>query len=100
VKEVVVSKQSGEEVGKRHLELLKAIDEVARRDPAGVSTSYRAADKVGLDLVCKQADRQEFMHLAHDLQAAGYVKVGGITYLGLRASYALTDEGHRRLEES
>ena len=95
-----MTKQSGEEVGKRHLELLKAIDQVARRDPAGVSTSYRAADKVGLDLVCKQADRQEFMHLAHDLQEAGYVKVGGITYLGLRASYALTDEGHRRLEES
>jgi hypothetical protein len=100
VKEVVVSKQRGEELGKRHLELLKAIDEVARRDPAGVSTSYKAADKVGLDLVCKQADRQEFMRLAHDLQAAGYVNVGGVTYLGLRASYALTDEGHRRLEES
>ncbi len=100
MKEVVVTKQSGEEVGKRHLELLKAIGEVAGRDPAGVSTSYRAADKVGLDLVCKQADRQEFMHLAHDLQEAGYVKVGGITYLGLRASYAPTDEGHRRLEES
>ena len=58
-----------------------------------------AADKVGLDLVCKQADRQEFMHLAQELEEAGYVNVGGITYLGLRASYAPTDEGHRRLLE-
>ena len=94
-----MSKQREEEVAERHLELLMAIDEVAKRDPAGVSTSYKAAYKVGLDPVCKAADRQEFTRLAQDLEEAGYVKVGGITYLGLRASYALTDEGHRRLLE-
>ena len=94
-----MSKQRKEEVGERHLELLKAIDEVAKRDPAGVSTSYKAAYKVGLDPVCNEADRREFTRLAHGLEEVGYVNVGGITYLGLRASYALTDEGHRRLEE-
>jgi hypothetical protein len=70
----------------RHLQLLRAIDEVARRDAAGVATMYRAAEKVGLDAVCKEADRQEFVRLMHDLEGAGYVDVQGITYKGLRAS--------------
>ena len=59
---------------------------------------YRAAEKVGLNAVCKQADRQEFVQLARDLEEAGYVNVQGITYLGLRASYSITAEGRRRLE--
>lgn len=84
----------------RHLELLRAIDEEALRDAAGVATMYRAAEKVGLNTVCKQADRQEFVHLAHDLEEAGYLDVKGIHYMGLRASYAVTEEGRRRLEES
>ena len=84
----------------RHLELLRAIDEVAQRDAAGVATMYRAAEKVGLNAVCRQADRQEFVQLAHDLEEAGYVDVEGITYMGLRASYSVTEEGRRRLEES
>ena len=40
-----------EGIGQRHLELLRAIDEVARRDPAGVSTMYQAAQKIGLNPV-------------------------------------------------
>jgi hypothetical protein len=85
----------------RHLELLRAIDEVAQRDAAGVATMYRAAEKVSLNAVCRQeADRQEFVQLAHDLKEAGYVDVEGITYMGLRASYSVTEEGRRRLEES
>jgi len=43
-----------EGIGQRHLELLRAIDEVARRDPAGVSTMYQAAQKIGLNPVGKQ----------------------------------------------
>jgi hypothetical protein len=89
-----------ERLEERHLELLRAIDEVARRDAAGVATMYRAAEKVGLNTVCKEADRQEFVRLARELEEAGYVDVQGITYMGLRASYSVTEEGHRRLEES
>ncbi len=84
----------------RHLELLRAIDEVAQRDAAGVATMYRAAEKVGLDAVCKEADREEFVQLVRDLEEAGYVDVEGITYMGLRASYSVTEEGSRRLEQS
>lgn len=89
-----------EEVDQRHLELLRAIDEVARRDAAGVATAYRAAQKLGLNLVGKEAERKEFVRLARDLEDAGYVDVYEVTYLGLRGSYSPTEEGHRRLEES
>jgi hypothetical protein len=89
-----------EGMGQRHLELLRAIDEVARRDPAGVSTMYQAAQKIGLNPVGKQADRQECVRLARDLEEAGYVDVYAITYQGLRASYSATEEGRRRLQEA
>ena len=89
-----------EGVGQRHLQLLRAIDEAARRDAAGVATAYRAAEKVGLNLVGKEADREEFVQLARDLEDAGYVEVYEVTYLGLRGSYSATEEGRRRLEES
>lgn len=88
-----------ERLEERHLRLLRAIDEVARRSAAGVSTMYQAAEKVGLDAVGKKADREEFMELAGELKEVGYVAVQGITYMGLRASYSVTDEGHRRLDE-
>ena len=88
-----------ERVEAQHLELLRAIDEVAQRDAAGVATMYRAAEKVGRNTVCKQADREEFVRLARDLEEAGYVEVHGVTYMGLRASYSVTEEGRHRLEE-
>jgi hypothetical protein len=88
-----------ERVEEQHVELLRAIDEVAQRDAAGVATMYRAAEKVGLNTVCKQADREEFVRLARDLEEAGYVEVHGVTYMGLRASYSVTEEGRHRLEE-
>jgi hypothetical protein len=87
-----------ERVEAQNLELLRAIDEVAQRGAAGVATMYRAAEKVGLNTVCKQADREEFVRLARDLEEAGYVEVHGITYMGLRASYSVTEEGRHRLE--
>ena len=49
---------------------------------------------------CRQADRQERVRLARDLEEAGYVDVYAITYQGLRASYSATEEGRRRLQES
>jgi hypothetical protein len=89
-----------ERLEERHLRLLRAIDEVARHSPAGVSTIYQAAQKVGLDAVGKEADREEFVQLVGELKEAGYVDVQDITYMGLRASYSATEEGRRRLEES
>jgi DNA-binding PadR family transcriptional regulator len=50
--------------------------------------------------VCKEADRREFGRLASELEEAGYVDIQARTYMGLRASYSLTEEGHRRLEAS
>ncbi len=88
---------SDERLEERHLRLLRAIDEVARRSAAGVSTMYQAAQKVGLDAVGKEADREEFMELVGELKEAGYVDVQGITYRGLRASYSVTEGGRRRL---
>jgi len=88
-----------ERIGERHLELLGAIDEVARHSHAGVSTIYQAAEKAGLDIVCKEADRREFGHLASDLEQAGYVDIQARTYMGLRASYSLTEEARRLLRE-
>jgi hypothetical protein len=88
-----------EGIGQRHLELLGAIDEVARHSHAGVSTIYQAAEKIGLDTVCKEADRPEFGRLASELEEAGYVDIQARTYMGLRASYSLTEEGHRLLRE-
>jgi hypothetical protein len=64
-----------EGIGERHLELRSAIDEVARRSHAGVSTTYQAAEKVGLDIVCKEADRRGFGRLARGLAEAGYVDI-------------------------
>jgi hypothetical protein len=84
----------------RHLELLRAIDEVAQRDAAGVATMYRACEEAGLNPVCREADRQEFVRLVRDLEEAGYVEVQEITYMGLRGSYLVTEEGRYRLEES
>ncbi len=89
-----------ERLEERHLRLLRAIDEVARHSPAGVSTMYQAAQKVGLDAVGKEADREEFVQVVGELKEAGYVDVQDITYMGLRASYSVTEEGRRRLEES
>jgi hypothetical protein len=36
-----------------------------------VATAYRAAEKAGLNIVGKEADRQEFVRLARDLEDAG-----------------------------
>ncbi len=61
---------------------------------------YQAPQKVGLDTVGKEADREQFIELVGEPKEAGYVEVQGITYMGLRASHSVTEEGRRRLEES
>jgi hypothetical protein len=96
-KESVVAEKY-EEIGERHLELLGVVADLARNDPAAVAQMYRAAQRMNLNTVGKQADRVEFLALVRDLEGAGYVVVNGG---GLEASYGMlcvTKEGHRQLE--
>jgi hypothetical protein len=50
--------------------------------------------------MCKEADRQEFVRVVRDLKEAGYVEVHRITSIGRRASYSVTEEVRRLLDES
>jgi hypothetical protein len=96
-KESVVAEKY-EEIGERHLELLGVVADLARNDPAAVAQMYRAAQRMNLNTVGKQADRVEFLALVRDLEGAGCVVVKGG---GLGASYGMlcvTKEGHRQLE--
>ena len=89
-----------EEIGERHLELLRVAADLARNDPAAVAQMYRAAQRMNLNTVGKQADRVEFLALVRDLEGAGCVEARGA---GLAASYGMlsvTKEGHRQLEET
>ena len=88
------------ELGERHLELLRVVADLARNDPAAVAQMYRAAQRMNLNTVGKQADRVEFLALVRDLEGAGCVEARGA---GLAASYGMlsvTKEGHRQLEET
>jgi len=86
------------ELHERHLELLRVAADLARNDPAAVAQMYRAAQRMNLNTVGKQADRLEFLELVRDLEGAGCVEVQGS---GLAASYGMlcvTEEGYRQLE--
>jgi hypothetical protein len=87
-----------EELSERHLELLRVVADLAHNDPAAVAQMYRAAQRMNLNTVGKQADRAEFLALVRGLEGAGCVEVRGG---GLEASFGmlcLTNEGHRQLE--
>ena len=64
-----------EEIGERHLELLRVAADLARNDPAAIAQMYRAAQRMNLNTVGKQADRAEFLGLVRDLEGAGCVEV-------------------------
>jgi hypothetical protein len=88
---------AADEIGERHLELLRVLDELASNDPDGVASTDRAAQLFGLDTVTREADREEFDLLVSRLEEAGYVEVQGTD---LAASYGLlsvTDEGREQL---
>ena len=88
-----------EEIGERHMELLRVVADLARNDPAAVAQMYRAAQRMNLNTVGKQEDRVEFLALVRDLEGAGCVEARGA---GLEASYGMlsvTKEGHRQLKE-
>jgi hypothetical protein len=91
---------AADEIGERHLELLRVLDELVTNDPDGVASMDRAAQMIGLDTVGREADREEFDLLVSQLEEAGYVQVQGTD---LAASYGLlsvTDEGREKLGEN
>jgi hypothetical protein len=86
------------DIGERHLELLRAVADLARNDPAAVAQMYRVAQRMNLNTVGKAVDRTEFLALVRVLEGAGCVEARGA---GLTASFGMlsvTEEGHRQLE--
>ena len=60
-----------DKAGERHLELLEALEELAKEDPDGVAHMHEAAQRVGLDSVGVGAAREEFVTLVRDLEEDG-----------------------------
>jgi hypothetical protein len=86
------------EIGERHLHLLRVIADLARNDPAAVAQMYRAAQRMNLNTVGKQADREEFLGLVSDLEGAGCVEARGTDLAASFGMLSVTKEGHRQLE--
>jgi hypothetical protein len=91
---------AAEEIGERHLELLRVLDELARSDPDGLADMDRAAQRMGLDTVGKESDRVEFKALANALEGAGYVEVQGSDLAASYGRLSVTEEGRNQLKGS
>jgi hypothetical protein len=91
---------AAEEVGERHLELLAVLNELAKNDPDGVASMDRAAQRIGLDTIAREADREEFERLVSALEEAGYVQVQGTDLATSYGMLSVTEEGRKRLEEN
>jgi hypothetical protein len=91
---------AADDIGKRHLELLGVLDELARNDPDGFAHMDRAAQEIGLDTVTNEADREEFERLLSALEEAGYVQAQGTDLATSYGILSVTEEGHQRLEEN
>jgi hypothetical protein len=85
------------EIGERHLELLRIAADLASNDPAAVAQMYRAAQRMNLNTVGKQADREKFLALVRDLEGAGCVEVRGGGPAASFGMLCVTEEGHRQL---
>jgi hypothetical protein len=86
-----------EEIGGRHLELLRVLDELAGSDPDGVADMDKAAQRMGLDTVGKESDREEFEALANALMEAGYVEAQGSDLAASHGRLSVTEEGRNKL---
>ncbi len=86
------------EIGERHLELLRVLADLVRNDPAAAAQMYRAAQRMNLNTVGKQADREEFLGLVRDLEGAGCVEARGTDLSASFGMLSVTKEGHRRLQ--
>ena len=84
---------AAEEIGERHLELLRVLSELANDDPMD-----RAAQRIGLDTVTREADREEFERLVSALEGAGCVQAQGTDLVASYGILSVTEEGRGRLE--
>jgi hypothetical protein len=89
---------AAEEIGERHLELLRVLSELANDDPDGVAHMDRAAQRIGLDTVAREADREEFERLVSALEGTGYVRAQGTDLVASYGILSVTEEGRGRLE--
>ena len=89
---------AAEEIGERHMELLGVLNELAGGDPDGVAHMDKAAQRIGLDTVAMEADREEFERLVSALEGAGYVQAQGTDLAASYGILSVTEEGHGRLE--
>ncbi|MDP9457672.1 MAG: hypothetical protein M3Q60_18305 [Actinomycetota bacterium] len=92
-------------VGERHMRFLEVLDEVALGDISGVASVYRCAERLGLDFVGKEADREEIVGLVRDLQEAGYAKIAaGVREVNAErlalGGISLTEDGRSRIQAS
>jgi len=91
---------AAEELGGRHMELLRVLHEVGANNPDGVADMDRVAHEVGFETVGKEEDRAKFEACVSALEEAGYVEKQGSD---LRTSYgklSVTEEGRKALEAS
>jgi hypothetical protein len=91
---------AAEELGGRHMELLKVLHELVANDPDGLADMDKAAQRVGLNTVVKEADRAEFEERAKALEEAGYVERQGSDLRTSLGILSVTEEGREALEGS
>jgi len=87
-----------DEIGERHLELLRVLNELASNDPDGVAHMDKAAQRIDLNTVTSEADREEFGRLVSALEDAGYVQAQGTDLAVSYGMLSVTDEGRERVE--
>ena len=80
------------------MHLLRVIADLARNDPAAVVQMYRAAQRMNLNTLGKQSDREEFLGLVRDLEGAGCVEARITDLAASFGTLSVTEEGHRRLQ--
>lgn len=91
---------AAEKLDKRHMELLKVVHELAANDPDGVADMDKAAQKLGMNTVGKEQDREEFVARARALEEAGYVEKAGSDLAASYGRLSVTEEGRKELEGS
>jgi hypothetical protein len=87
-----------ENISEEHLKLLRVLEELTSNDPDGVAQMSKASERIGLDSVGKEADREQSERLVRDLEEVGYVEAQGTDLATSYGQLSVTEEGRRRLE--
>ncbi len=88
------------EIGGRHLELLEVLDEIATSDPDGVVDMDKVAQRLGLNTVGREEDREQFEALVSVLDEADYVEAQGSDLARSCGRMSVMEEGRNKLEGS